>query len=93
MYYFLLRATVFFVYGTICLVSLIFTFSIETYNSIDEQLKLDILPNPITTPLDKSINIVDNWILENNRIFGPLLTVLSLIDMKLFFNIISMVSN
>ena len=93
MYYFLLSAIVFFIYGTICLISLIFTLSIDTYNSIDEKLKLEILSSPITTPLDKSINIVDNWILENNKVFGPLLTVLSLVDMKLFFNIIGMISD
>jgi hypothetical protein len=93
LYYFLLSAIVFFIYGTICLISLVFTFSIDTYNSLDEKLKLEIFSSPITTPLDKSVNIVDNWILENNKIFGPLLIALSLVDMKLFFNIIGMISD
>ncbi|HTZ11370.1 MAG TPA: hypothetical protein VMD04_03195 [Candidatus Margulisiibacteriota bacterium] len=92
MYYFLLSAIVFFVYSAICLISLIFTFSVDTYNSIDEKLKLEVFPSPLITPLDKSINIVDNWVLENNKIIGPLLAVLSLVDMKSFFNIIGMMN-
>jgi len=88
MLYILLSTIIFLVYGTICVISLIFTFSLETYNKIDEKLNLEIFSSHIVTILDTNINFIEVWIMNHNRIFGPLLTILSLIDLKLFFDII-----
>ena len=76
------------IYGTICIISLIFTLSLDTYNNIDEKLNLEILSTQVVTVLDTNINFLEIWIMNHNKIVGPLLTALSLIDMKLFFNII-----
>jgi len=88
MLYFLLSTIIFLIYGTICIISLIFTFSLDTYNNIDEKLNLEILSTQVVTVLDTNINFLEIWIMNHNKIVGPLLTALSLIDMKLFFNII-----
>lgn len=88
MLYFLLSTIIFLIYGTICIISLIFTFSLDTYNNIDEKLNLEILSTQVVTVLDTNINFLEIWIMNHNKLVGPLLTALSLIDMKLFFNII-----
>jgi len=88
MLYFLLSTIIFLIYGTICIISLIFTLSLDTYNNIDEKLNLEILSTQVVTVLDTNINFLEIWIMNHNKIVGPLLTALSLIDMKLFFNII-----
>ena len=88
MFYILLSTMTFLIYGTICVISLIFTFSLETYNKIDEQLNLEIFSSHIVTILDTNINFMEVWIMDHNIVVGPLLTILSLIDLKLFFDII-----
>jgi len=88
MLYILLSTSIFLTYGTICVISLIFTFSLETYNMIDEKLNLEIFSSHIVTILDTNINFMEVWIMNHNRVVGPLLTILSLIDLKLFFDII-----
>jgi len=88
MLYILLSTSIFLIYGTICVISLIFTFSLETYNMIDEKLNLEIFSSHIVTILDTNINFIEVWIMNHNRVVGPLLTILSLIDLKLFFDII-----
>ena len=55
---------------------------------IDEKLNLEIFSSHIVTILDTNINFMEVWIMNHNRVVGPLLTILSLIDLKLFFDII-----
>jgi len=83
-----LSAAVFIVYGTICIICLIFTVSLDTYYKIDRKLNLDLLSNNILTPLDANIIWLDDWLFANHTIVGPLLIFLSLIDMKILFEII-----
>lgn len=85
----LLSAVVFFIYGSICVVSTIFTFFIESYHKLDERLKMNVLSLKILTPLDSDIDIVDTWLFEHNKVVGPLLILLCLVDMKLTFNILN----
>jgi hypothetical protein len=79
---------VFFVYGISCIISVIFTLSLDTYRKIDEKLNLDVLSVRFISPLDLNINLLDDWLMRNNKIVGPLLIVLSTVDLKLLFNII-----
>ena len=87
----LLSAWVFFVYGTVCIISTIFTFSLETYFKIDRKLNLIVLDLPLfITILDRIyIDSIDIWMTRHNKIIGPLLILLSLLDMQSCFNIIN----
>ena len=86
---FFISAVIFFVYGVICMVSLIFTFSLDVYHKIDQVLKIDIISTRILTPIERNINVIDDWLMSNNKLVGPVLTLLSLIDLKLSFEIIN----
>ena len=85
----LLSSMLFFLYGSICVIAIIFTFSLDIYIKIDEMLKLDILSTRILTPLEININWLDNWMKSHNKILGPILILLSLIDLKLLVDIIN----
>lgn len=83
-----LRVIAFFIYGSIFIISLIFTFSLETYKKIDEKFNLEIISTRILTPLEININWLDVWLMEHHKIIGPILILLSLLDLKLSFNAI-----
>ena len=40
--------------------------------------------------LEKNIDWFDNWLIANNKIVGPILILLSLIDLKLWLDIIKL---
>ena len=84
----LLVTWVIFVYGNICIISLIFTFSLEIYSKIDQELNLEIISTRIINPLDIYIDKFDAWMTQHNKIVGPLLFLLSVIDLKLLYNAI-----
>jgi hypothetical protein len=83
-----LSAVVFFVYSVACIVSVIFTLSLDTYRKIDEKMRLDLISSRIINPLDINIDWLDTFLMSNNKTVGPLLILLSTIDLKLLFNII-----
>lgn len=84
----LLSLIVFCIYGSICLIALVFTFSLDTYIKIHDALNFNLFSSPILSPIEKSIDWFDTWAMKNNIILGPVLIVLSLIDLRLFFEII-----
>ena len=84
-----LSAFIFFLYGIMCIVSIIFTFFIETYHKLDEALKLNIVSARILSPLDINIDVIDSWLFAHNKLIGPLLILFCLIDMKLTFNVLN----
>ena len=83
-----LSAIVFFVYGVTCLICVVFTLWPETYRKIDEMLKLDVISARVVNPLDIDIEWFDKLLMENNKTVGPLLILLSTIDLKLLFNLL-----
>ena len=85
----LLSGFVFFVYASACIISVIFTLSLDTYRKIDEKLKMDIISSRIINPLDINIDWVDSFLMSNNKTVGPLLILLCTVDLKLLFNLIS----
>jgi hypothetical protein len=85
----LLSAVIFFVYGSICVISAMFTFFIESYHKLDEKLNINMLSSKILTPLDADIDILDVWMFEHNKVVGPLLILLCLVDMKLTFSLLN----
>jgi len=84
-----LNIIAFLIYSTICIISTIFTFSLDTYNKLDGFLKINIIKPHILTPLEMNIYYIDSWLMYNNKIVGPLLILLSLVDLKLSFDIIN----
>ena len=84
----LLNSIVFFIYSSVCIISIIFTFSLDTYIKIDEKLNLDIFSNPIITSLEIKIDWFDKWAMQHNKVLGPILIILSIIDLKILFTLI-----
>ncbi len=85
----LLSLIAFSIYGSICIISIVFTFSLDTYVKIHDVLNFSIFSNPILSPIESGIDWFDAWAMRNNVILGPILIALSIIDLKLFFDIIS----
>ncbi|MFA5411500.1 MAG: hypothetical protein WC321_06575 [Candidatus Omnitrophota bacterium] len=72
-------------YGIICLVCLIFTFSLDGYRKINDRLNVDIFSVNILNPLARNIDWFDAWIMSNHKIIGPILILLSLLEMRAGF--------
>ena len=80
----------YFIYGGICIVALIFTFSVETYYKIDGVFNLEMVISQFINPLlDRRVGTIEAWLIKRNRFVGPILIVLSLVDLKLTFNLIN----
>ena len=80
----------YFIYGSICIVALIFTFSVETYYKIDQMFNLELIISQFMNPLlDKRVGVIEAWLIKYHRFVGPVLIVLSLVDLKLTFNLIN----
>lgn len=86
----LLKVFAFLIYGAICIISIMFTFFIEQYRKLDEIFNLDIINTKILTPLEINIDIIDAWLIGHNRIVGPILIFLSLLDMKLYLDMVNL---
>jgi len=84
----LLSLIAFSIYGSICIISIVFTFSLDAYIKIHDVLNFSIFSSPILSPIERSIDWFDVWAMKNNVILGPILIALSIIDLKLFFDII-----
>jgi len=84
----LLNSIVFFIYSSVCIISIIFTFSLDAYLKINEKLKLDIFSTPIITSLEIKIDWFDKWAMQHNKVLGPILIILSIIDLKIIFTLI-----
>jgi len=87
----ILMGLVFVVYSAICLLSVIFTFSRDLYQRIESKADLELFSGPILSPiLDRKIEDLNSWLMNNNTAMGPILVVLSIIDMKMCFEIIAL---
>ncbi|MGE5197668.1 MAG: hypothetical protein ACM3IL_04115 [Deltaproteobacteria bacterium] len=86
----LLSAIVFLIYGTICIISIIFTFFLDLYHKIDQALNISVIKARVLSPIERNITFIDDWLIDHNSIVGPFLVLLSLIDLKLSFNIINL---
>ena len=78
------------IYGAIVAVSLVFTFSIETYKKLDYKLNVELWSSSFLSPLAKNIDTLDCWLMDHNRLVGPALIVLAIVDMQMWFNIINL---
>ena len=85
----LLSASLFLIYSTVCIISIIFTFSLEIYLRIEEKLNFYIFSDYILTPLDRSIDWLNVRLMKYNKITGTILILLSLVDLKLSLDIVN----
>jgi hypothetical protein len=81
----------FFTYGSICIISTLFTFFLDAYRKIDETLNMDIFITPFMSPLDREIDFFNVWLTTHNRIVGPILILISLAELKFWFSFINTV--
>jgi hypothetical protein len=80
---------VLFIYGPICIVAIIFTFSLGTYTKIHSALDFNVIYAPIINPLERGINWFDSWAMKHHRIIGPVLIFLSIVDLRLLLELIN----
>ena len=83
-----LSALAFLLYGAICIISIFFTFFLDVYRRMEERLGFNIIPYAGLTPLEVNIFSFNTWLVEHNKIIGPFLILLSILDLKLLFDII-----
>ncbi len=86
----LLSGWILIIYGTICILCIIFTFSLELFLKIEEKLSFSFFSDRILSPLNRSIDWFNAWLMKYNGISGLLLILLSLVDLKLAFYIINL---
>lgn len=81
-------AAILITYGIICFISLILSLSRETFQAIEEALNTNLISNKIVNPvIESNINFINEWLLSNNKVVGPILVILSLLDIKILFTI------
>ncbi|MDD4980960.1 MAG: hypothetical protein PHC54_06835 [Candidatus Omnitrophica bacterium] len=85
----LASGSVFLIYGTTCILSVIFTFSLDTYRDIEEKLGSNVLSSRILSPLDRNIDWLNSQLARYNKISGPVLILFSLFNLNSLFGIIN----
>ena len=80
---------IFFIYGSACFISLIFTVSLEYYERLNNLMNLEFFSIKMVQPIESNIDKLDLWLMSHNRIVGPLFIIVTLLEMRFFFNIIN----
>ena len=84
----MLSFIVFMIYAVVCGIAILFTFFLDIYLQMDDRFNMELLPSRPVTPLEQNLRGFDDWLKGNHKIIGPLLIILSMVDLKLFFNIV-----
>jgi hypothetical protein len=77
----LLTVLVYFLYGATFVISVLFTFFLDLYLRIEEILSFN-LTQSASANLGKTAHLFDLWMVNHNKLIGPLLIVLSAYNMK-----------
>ena len=77
-----------FICTTVFGIGILFTFFLDVYLKLDKKASWWVIPSIILTRLEKDINGFDEWLKSRHKIVGPLLIILSLVCLKMFFDII-----
>ncbi len=85
---FILGIIVTFICTAVCGIGILFTFFLDIYLALDKKASWWIIPSLILTRMEKDINGFDQWLKSKHKIVGPLLIILSLVGLKMFFNLI-----
>ena len=81
----LITVPVFFIYGTVCVLCLVLTFSKDIYLKIEAFVDRGLFfRSQRVSFLEANISGLNNWLLERHRVVGPVLVLSSLWDIKLF---------
>lgn len=84
----LISMIVFIIYSLIMVTTVIFTFFLNSYRQMDQKLKVELIPSHALSPLERNINVIDEWLIRHNRVIGPILIMLCAVDIKLSFEIL-----
>ena len=84
----LVRYFVLFIYGAILIVSITFTFFINTFNRFNEILNISLVSKNRLNPLGGNINFFDEWLNARHKIIGPILILFSGWEMVMLFKIL-----
>lgn len=85
----LCKFIVLFIYGTICILSIIFTFAIKAYIRLEDLLNMEFLSQGTMNPLKTEVNFINDWLLAHHKIIGPILICVSFLDIVMFFKILN----
>ncbi len=88
----LVSIIVYSLYGVILVLSIIFTFWLDSFRGIEKRVMEQIIPASVLTPLEIEIPTFSNWLYANHVFVGPSLILLSLLDIKFSFDLIKMLS-
>ncbi|MCX5696821.1 MAG: hypothetical protein NTU54_02420 [Candidatus Omnitrophica bacterium] len=77
----LLTVLVYFVYGSTLIISVLFTFFVELYVKIEEVLSFNFTQSN-SANLGNTQPLFDLWMINHNRLVGPIMIVLSLYNIK-----------
>lgn len=83
----LCKSIIFFIYGGVVIISVIFTLSVDTYIRINDLLNIMFSSQKTISPIEEDIDIIDDWLITHNKIIGPILALLSLLDIVILFRI------
>ncbi|MCM8757577.1 MAG: hypothetical protein NC903_00750 [Candidatus Omnitrophica bacterium] len=75
------------------ILSLIFTLSIKLYQKIEEIVAIDIIPSALITPLDRNITTFNEWMIQNHKIVGPIMVILSFYNLSSFLKAVNFLRN
>lgn len=84
----LVSLILFVIYSIIMVITVIFTFFLNSYKNMDEKLKIELIPSYTLTPIEQNINTIDEWLIRHNKLVGPILMALCALDIKLSFDLL-----
>jgi len=84
----LCKFIVLFIYGAICILSIIFTFAIKAYIRLEDLLNLEFFSQGTMNPLKMNVNLINDWLVAHHKIIGPVLILVSFLDIVMFFKIL-----
>ncbi|MCX5714401.1 MAG: hypothetical protein NT033_06250 [Candidatus Omnitrophica bacterium] len=80
---FLLTVLVYFIYGSSLVISILFTFFVEQYVKVEEILSFNLGQSSASANLGRTQNLFDLWMINHNKLVGPIMIILSLANIKL----------
>jgi len=86
---FLAKYFVLFIYGAALIISIIFTFFINTFNRLNEILNVSFVSTKTLNPLESNVDFLNEWLIARNKVIGPILILLSLLDMVILLRALS----
>lgn len=87
---FFLKSVVFSVYSLVFVVSVIFTLSLEKYYTLERFLGTEFLHPTELSIFERNISSFNDWLIAHNKQAGPLLIILSFLDIFVLFGVVDL---